>query len=130
MLHADFILSIGTFDAAQRCRPANRANIDATCSEHFNWQAGKRRRQMSGSKSRRMNRARQTERGKRNARIKNTGPCEHEPAHRPPARMQGREMRARQNEKPCATSGMKDRSHAAAFAIIPVEICRFPVRAI
>ena len=42
MLHADFMLSIVPFDAAQPFRPANRANIDATSSEHFNWRAGEK----------------------------------------------------------------------------------------
>ena len=116
MLHADFILSIGTFDTAQPFRPANRANIDATCSEHFNWRAGKKaptdeRQQEPAGEPSAADRTRQAERTNKKHRPMRTltgapPPCAY-------ARV--REEQARQTEKPRTTSGMNGRSHAAAF---------------
>ena len=74
---------------------------------------------MSGSKSRRMSRAQQTERDNKKRR-----PMQTLTGASPLRVCKG----VRQTEKPCATSGMNGRSHAAALASIPVEICRSPAR--
>ena len=78
----------------------------------------KRRRQMSGSWSRRKSLARQTERGNKKRR-----PMRTLTGASPLRGCKG----VRQNEKPRTPSGMNGRSHAGlAVAIIPVEICSPP----